>query len=937
MEIVLLTTAAQPTTEVLPALGLLAAPGHRAAAFDVSPLRRPHARRRRAASTPASTWPAPARSPGCSTADGHDRAGRSPCSPRAAWSRCRPTGRSTTSARHRRPGRGRRPAAAGRRAPRAAPSDDGEPAASRSATSPSTRPPTPPGCAGRALDLTYKEFELLKFLAQHPGRVFTRSHLVQEVWGYDYFGGTRTVDVHVRRLRAKLGVEYEAMIGTVRNVGYKFVQPAEPGRAPGAASSAVRRHGRRRRRPTLSASRQLTALDRRGRPAALASAGVTRPLPRRPSRPDRGALALAASDRARRTAPRRCRTRRSPQLRADDAVTHVRRAATATRLVGYAQRDGERRSSSSAEPDAVGAAAGRRSSDAARCWSGRTGAAAGCCPAFEQRGLRRGPASCCSCAARSTTLARCPPTRRCPTASRSGRSCPATTSRLAGRQRRRLRRPPRAGRLDAARPRGARWPSLVRPGRLPAGRARRRAARLPLDQGAPRTAPARCTCSASSRRPRACGLGRALLLPGCATWPRAGCPTCCSTSTATTPAAVRLYERAGFTTYRPAMSSGGRLTRRVDARSPAASGVHRCRPLSTPIDRDKRWCRRSLLRSPSATPPRHLGPPTRPGSKRVDIRRKGTHREAHPCRRARRRLLARAVALTACSSSSSTSSATASGASSAGASSAARAPAARTDAAATLLDRHAERRGLDRADRTPWTQWIKDYQTKCSAARRSTTTATGSGAGVTELQRRPGRLRRLRLRARPDQGRGRRGRQGAAASPALDLPMVTGPIAIAYKLNGVTNLTLTPDAARQDLPRQDHHLERPGDRRHQLRRQPAVDQDHRVLPLGLLGHHAELREVPRRRPTRPTSPPSRPRTSSAAGFAGQGKASSQGVAAGHREPPRAPSATSSGPSRSAATSQHRQDRQRRRRGRRSTRRPRPGRGARPRSPAPATT
>jgi DNA-binding response OmpR family regulator len=79
--------------------------------------------------------------------------------------------------------------------------------------------------SGRALDLTYKEFELLKFLAQHPGRVFTRSHLVQEVWGYDYFGGSRTVDVHVRRLRAKLGSEHEAMIGTVRNVGYKFVRP----------------------------------------------------------------------------------------------------------------------------------------------------------------------------------------------------------------------------------------------------------------------------------------------------------------------------------------------------------------------------------------------------------------------------------------------------------------------------------------------------------------------------------------------------------------------------------------------------------------------------------------------------------------------------------------------------------------------------------------
>ncbi len=75
----------------------------------------------------------------------------------------------------------------------------------------------------RALDLTFKEFELLKFLAQHPGRVFTRAQLLQEVWGYDYFGGTRTVDVHVRRLRAKLGAEHEALIGTVRNVGYRFV------------------------------------------------------------------------------------------------------------------------------------------------------------------------------------------------------------------------------------------------------------------------------------------------------------------------------------------------------------------------------------------------------------------------------------------------------------------------------------------------------------------------------------------------------------------------------------------------------------------------------------------------------------------------------------------------------------------------------------------
>ena len=80
---------------------------------------------------------------------------------------------------------------------------------------------------GTQLDLTYTEFELLKFLAQHPGRVFSRQQLLSEVWGYDYFGGTRTVDVHVRRLRAKLGPDNETLIGTVRNVGYRFVLPAK--------------------------------------------------------------------------------------------------------------------------------------------------------------------------------------------------------------------------------------------------------------------------------------------------------------------------------------------------------------------------------------------------------------------------------------------------------------------------------------------------------------------------------------------------------------------------------------------------------------------------------------------------------------------------------------------------------------------------------------
>jgi DNA-binding response OmpR family regulator len=82
---------------------------------------------------------------------------------------------------------------------------------------------------GRPMDLTFKEFELLKFLVQHPGRVFTREQLLSEVWGYDYFGGTRTVDVHIRRLRAKLG-DLEALIGTVRNVGYRFSPDADADR-----------------------------------------------------------------------------------------------------------------------------------------------------------------------------------------------------------------------------------------------------------------------------------------------------------------------------------------------------------------------------------------------------------------------------------------------------------------------------------------------------------------------------------------------------------------------------------------------------------------------------------------------------------------------------------------------------------------------------------
>ena len=78
--------------------------------------------------------------------------------------------------------------------------------------------------SNRPLDLTYMEYELLKFFTTHPGKVFTRAQLLSRVWGYEYYGGARTVDVHVRRLRAKLGEEHAGLIQTVRSVGYRFGQ-----------------------------------------------------------------------------------------------------------------------------------------------------------------------------------------------------------------------------------------------------------------------------------------------------------------------------------------------------------------------------------------------------------------------------------------------------------------------------------------------------------------------------------------------------------------------------------------------------------------------------------------------------------------------------------------------------------------------------------------
>jgi DNA-binding response OmpR family regulator len=75
---------------------------------------------------------------------------------------------------------------------------------------------------GKVVELTFKEYELLKFLARDRGRVFSRETLLNKVWGYDYFGGDRTVDVHVRRLRSKIEIGERSFIETVRNIGYRF-------------------------------------------------------------------------------------------------------------------------------------------------------------------------------------------------------------------------------------------------------------------------------------------------------------------------------------------------------------------------------------------------------------------------------------------------------------------------------------------------------------------------------------------------------------------------------------------------------------------------------------------------------------------------------------------------------------------------------------------
>ncbi|MCC6625293.1 MAG: response regulator transcription factor [Deltaproteobacteria bacterium] len=87
--------------------------------------------------------------------------------------------------------------------------------------------------AGQVIDLAYQEFQLLRFLVAHPNQAFSRDQLLARVWGWDYFGGSRTVDIHVRRVRQKLGHPLAGWLQTVRHVGYRWVPDAQPGSGDG--------------------------------------------------------------------------------------------------------------------------------------------------------------------------------------------------------------------------------------------------------------------------------------------------------------------------------------------------------------------------------------------------------------------------------------------------------------------------------------------------------------------------------------------------------------------------------------------------------------------------------------------------------------------------------------------------------------------------------
>ena len=200
------------------------------------------------------------------------------------------------------------------------------------------------------------------------------------------------------------------------------------------------------------------------------------------------------------------------------------------------------------------------------------------------------------------------------------------------------------------------------------------------------------------------------------------------------------------------------------------------------------------------------------------------------------------------------------------------------------------------------TAWINAYTKACTSAKINYN-PTGSGAGVTSFTGGQVDFAGSDSALDPTKGEVAAAQKRCGSAP-IDLPMVVGPIAIAYNLKGVTKLVLTPAAGRQDLHRQDHQVERPGDQGQEQRRIAAEHGDQRDLPLGRVRHHAERREVPRRhRPGR------------LQGRAGQGQrrpgvqGPGQGEVAGRRRrpsrAPTVPSATTSTPSRSAAACRRR--------------------------------
>ena len=520
--------------------------------------RRRSARRRAGRRAHATSWP-PAVCAGCWAAPAWtSRSSR--CSPRAGWSRCPGSGSSTRSCCpapvpprwtpacgccKSRPG-----GDAGR--------DGGALVLGELVIDEATYAAR---LRGRLLELTYKEFELLKYLAQHAGRVFTRAQLLQEVWGYDFFGGTRTVDVHVRRLRAKLGPEHEQMIGTVRNVGYKFVRPSRVRLGQASTVSVVeRRRWPRRRR----GERRRSRAGCRASPAWRDHRGVSSPTRGSRSggsvgRRDRAvvacridqaeidevtALAAAATDGRRHGAAGRARaaapvpTTPAVHLLARDGHGHGRGFA-APRPAGADDPETGGVAELAVHPQHRRGGVGTRSST--RCWNARPGRhlprvrprlrlwahgeLPGAVALAERLGLHPGAD------ARGRCAAACSPRCADPTFPDGVRVRPfvvgADEAEFLRVNNAAFDWHPEQGGWDVAQVKAARGRALVRPGGVPAGRRRGRTGcsastgrrcTARREHGTRTNRSVRCTCSGVD--PAAWGRGSARRSP----WP--GCATC---------------------------------------------------------------------------------------------------------------------------------------------------------------------------------------------------------------------------------------------------------------------------------------------------------------------------------------------------------------------------------------------------------------------------